>query len=529
MRPQTLVRDAALMGLAYGSVSFLVLEAVEFGYPTGSVFWPGAGLTLGVLLRRPRRTWPALLAGVFVAEVLVDLTIPVGLGTALVWGVANVVEPAVGAWLLTRKRRAPYLADVAGIVRFLAFGVVVGPWVGSIVGATAGWVTDIAAFWPTWPRWWVGDAVGVLLVAPAIIVWRRRHAPPRAGRVERHWIVLSLIAATVVSLLPWPGDVWQQGLPYLIAPMLVIVALRLGPEAITVGLAGVGLAVNGVTAAGIGPFAEHGTYGGLIVAQGCLAAAAFAGLTVMALSRDLVSLRELGEHRSAMAHVLAHELKNPVASILGHAELLEPDASAEETLAARGAIERGARRISRTVDDILALARIDNPDAERILGPVDLVELVRDAVALIAATAERGGVHLEVVLREPRILVTGERDELDKMVQNLVSNAVKYSAPGGTVTVTGSIEGDQAVLTCRDEGIGIAPEDQTRLFDEFFRSSDPQARARPGTGLGLSIVLRVVGRHQGSIDVESQLGAGSVFTVRIPCRTEPGSSATAGR
>ncbi|HET7735373.1 MAG TPA: ATP-binding protein [Nocardioidaceae bacterium] len=514
--PSRMLRDALLMGAAYGTVSFLVLEAVAFGYPTGAVFWPGAGLTLGVLLRRPRQTWPALLAGVFVAEVVVDLTIPVGLDAALVWAVANTVEPTVGAWLLTRRHRVVSLDSVHGLLRFLALGGALGPLVGATVGATAAWATGVDDFWPTWPRWWVGDAIGVVIVAPAIIVWRERPDVSRAPPPEGGWILGALASVIAVSLAPWPGDVWQQGLPYLIAPALVVVAMRLGPWAATVGVAITGLTVNAFTAAGIGPFAEYGVYGGLVVAQVCLAAAAFAGLIVMALSSDLVSLRELGEQRTAMANVLAHEVKNPLFAITGNAELLDANAPAELILSARAAIERGARRIGTTIEDMLALAQFDNPSAPRVLGQVDLAEIVSEVVELNAAAADRSGIELNVVLGGRPCFVSGVRDELDKMVLNLISNAVKYTPSGGSVSVTCSVEGDQAVLVCQDDGIGISAEDQARLFDEFFRSSDPAARARPGTGLGLSIVRRVVERHGGSITVDSAVGVGSTFTVRLP-------------
>lgn len=515
-----MLREALLMGLAYGTVSFLVIEAVAFGYPTGSVFWPGAGLTLGVLLWRPRQTWPALLAGVFVAEFAVDLLIPVSPGAALVWAFANTLEPTVGALLLTRRHTQVSLTTVPSLIRFLALGVALGPVVGATIGATAAWATGTDTFWPTWPRWWVGDAVGVLLIAPAIILWRTRANVARAGRVERAWIVAGLLAVTVVSLVPWPGDHWQQGLPFLIAPVLVVVAMRIGPKVAAVGLAVTGLIVNAVTAAGIGPFAEYGTHGGLVVAQVCLAAAAFAQLTVMALSHDLVSLRELGAHRTAIANILAHELKSPLTAIIGNAELLEPDAPPDRTHSSRGAIERGAQRISNIVDDMLALAQIDNPDTRRNLAEVDLAELASEAVDLNRAAAEQADVHVRTAFGDQRVLVLGERDELDRMVHNLISNAVKYTPAGGTVTVSCSNEGEDAIFVCQDEGIGIGPEDQAHLFDEFFRSADPAARARPGTGLGLSIVRRVVERHHGTITVNSELGAGSTFTVRIPRRSE---------
>ena len=248
----------------------------------------------------------------------------------------------------------------------------------------------------------------------------------------------------------------------------------------------------------------------------------------MALSHDLVSQRELGEHRTAMANVLVHELKNPLAVIVGNAELLDPEAPSERTLSARAAIERGARRMAMTVDDMLALARIDDPNAPRVLTEVDLAELVSEAIELNRAAAERAGVTLVAVLGGRPTPVTGARDELEMVVGNLVSNAVKYTPSGGTVTLACSLDGDVAVLVCTDEGIGIAPEDRARLFDEFFRSADPAAQARPGTGLGLAIGARVVERHHGSITVDSHLGAGSTFTVRVPRQAGIGRSSTSG-
>ncbi|MDO9494742.1 MAG: sensor histidine kinase, partial [Nocardioides sp.] len=101
-------------------------------------------------------------------------------------------------------------------------------------------------------------------------------------------------------------------------------------------------------------------------------------------------------------------------------------------------------------------------------------------------------------------------------LSNLLSNAVKYSRPGTTVTVSLERAGDEVVVVCQDEGIGVSEDDQARLFTEFFRSADPAARAQPGTGLGLAIVARIVERHGGSIAVESKLGVGSTFTLRLP-------------
>jgi signal transduction histidine kinase len=110
----------------------------------------------------------------------------------------------------------------------------------------------------------------------------------------------------------------------------------------------------------------------------------------------------------------------------------------------------------------------------------------------------------------------GEGAELDRLVGNLLGNAIKFSPSGGTVVLSVEEVGGDVVLRCSDEGIGISPEDQAQLFTEFFRSTNPAALDIPGTGLGLTIVKRIVERHRGSITLESTLGRGTTFTVTLP-------------
>lgn len=283
------MRSAILMGLAYATLAKLILEAATFGEVTGVVFWPGAGLTLGLLLRRSSAGWPPLLVGVFVAETVLDLTNSTPVAAALAWGVANTAEPLLGAWLLTRGGRSVTLAGARAVMRFLALAVVLGPLLGSLIGAAASSRTGLEPFWPTWPRWWVGDAAGALLIAPALFT-RRRPDLQHAKWGEAIGLAALVTIVTAVALVEWPGGgAWRQGLPYLIAPTLIMVALRLGPQSSAIALACSATVVNGVTAMGIGPFAHFGTYGGLVVAQVCLAGAAIALLTVSAMNYALIS------------------------------------------------------------------------------------------------------------------------------------------------------------------------------------------------------------------------------------------------
>lgn len=248
--------------------------------------------------------------------------------------------------------------------------------------------------------------------------------------------------------------------------------------------------------------------------------------TVLEIARDVgrsirehelvTELRQVADYRGRMVATVAHELKNPVSAVLGYAEILEGDPElGESSRAAVAAIRRGGQRLARVVDDLLALH--GTTETEPAVGArVDAVALVREVAELNAPLAASLGIELRVVVPDEPVVACCDDGELDQVVTNLVSNALKYTPEGGTVTATVAVVGDEAELTVTDDGIGMSPEDQVRVFEEFYRSADPAATAKPGTGLGLAIVRRVIERYHGRIEVESEIGQGSTFRVGLP-------------
>ncbi len=228
-------------------------------------------------------------------------------------------------------------------------------------------------------------------------------------------------------------------------------------------------------------------------------------------------LQELDTYKSQLIATVSHELKNPLTAISGHLEILEgiPDLDPPVAASVR-AMDRGARRLARVIDDLLLLSKVGDPSYPIIPVPVDLSRILEDALDLSAVAARRKTVTVGVVAPDGPVMALGDADELHRVCANLISNAVKYTPDGGAVTLTLSRRPEAVTLVCRDEGIGISVEDQARLFQEFFRSTNPQALAEPGTGLGLTIVKRIVDRHGGQITVDSAPGRGSTFTVTLP-------------
>jgi signal transduction histidine kinase len=237
-----------------------------------------------------------------------------------------------------------------------------------------------------------------------------------------------------------------------------------------------------------------------------------------ARERELVSeLRELDTYKSRLIATVSHELKNPLASVLGYLDLMAATPEIpEKGQSLVSSMGRGAQRMLRVVEDLLLFSRVGDPEQAPGHERVSVDDLVEEELELLAVAADAKDITIETDLPESPVYVVGDADNLGRVIGNLLSNAVKYTPDGGRAKITCRRFEDRAEIAVSDTGLGISEQDQRNLFTEFFRSTNPEALSAPGTGLGLAIVQRIVERHDGTIQVESTLGQGSTFTVRLP-------------
>jgi signal transduction histidine kinase len=229
-------------------------------------------------------------------------------------------------------------------------------------------------------------------------------------------------------------------------------------------------------------------------------------------------LQELDRYKGELIATISHELKTPLTSIMGHVELLE---DLDTGIGSVEAISRNADRLNRLVQNLLNYSQIQDK-RETVLQSVDLRKLAEQSVELMTMQAEQGRVGMTLVVPPEPVVVTADPDELGKVIDNLTSNAVKYSRPGGTVHLEVGSDGKHAYVLCVDTGLGISSADQVHLFSAFHRSSNPEALSIPGTGLGLAISRRIAQMHGGEIIVASELGKGSTFRLRLPVSDSAG-------
>lgn len=211
---------------------------------------------------------------------------------------------------------------------------------------------------------------------------------------------------------------------------------------------------------------------------------------------------------------LSHELKTPIGAVAALADSLNGETETEVVWRLAERIVTESHRMSRIVDDLLDLSRVEFGGTEEWTD-IDLGRVLVEVVSTNQHAAKRQGLGLSLT-GSAELLMRGDRAQLVSMFSNLVDNAIKYSEAGGVVSVESATQGDEILVTVTDHGIGIAERDQKRVFERFYRVDKARSRATGGTGLGLSIVRHIVLEHGGSIDVRSEEGIGSTFTVRLP-------------
>jgi PAS domain S-box-containing protein len=237
-----------------------------------------------------------------------------------------------------------------------------------------------------------------------------------------------------------------------------------------------------------------------------------------ALAEQNERLRELDRLKDEFISLVSHELRTPLTSIRGYLELLLDGGAgelSEDQSRFLAVVDRNSKRLLQLVGDLLFLAQVEAGKLALELHGVDLDDVVAEAVEAAKPIADEKGIELRTSV-DPTPLMLGDRSRLAQVIDNLVSNALKFTNNGGSVDVRVSTAGGEAVLEVQDTGMGIALADQGHLFDRFFRSSEATERAIPGTGLGLTIVKAIVERHEGTVEVESTEGEGTTMRVRLP-------------
>jgi len=484
--------------------------------------WPPTGIAIASLVIGGLQLWPAVFLGAF----LVNLTAPVAPGVALLIAAGNTLEAVIGAALLDRWRFRPAMDRVQDIMQNGAVAVLATP-ISAGFGTLAAWLGHLpvkdgyALFWLVW---WIGDALGAMLIAPLIFTWTATPRPPaRLGKLAEAALLLgflSLVGAAVFhDFFDQPVVLLTRG-SYLVSPLLIWAALRFRQRGTAAALLVVAIAAISGTASGHGVFAPESLHERLFRVQCFMAVSA---VSMMMLAAALAERRQAIRARDEFISIASHELKTPLTALrlrLGSAGRLtrvardEPDKMEKlvHSLAAAGTI---TERMTRLIDDLLDVSRLGADRLVLELEEVKLGGLIADVVARLRDLAVESGPAVTVDVAESASSVSGrwDRVRLEQVVTNLLSNAVKYGL-GREIRLSASAVGERVFIAVKDNGVGISPADQARIFQAFERVSTVHRVG--GLGLGLFIGRRIAEAHGGLLTVASEPDHGSTFTLELP-------------
>jgi signal transduction histidine kinase/ActR/RegA family two-component response regulator len=529
------VRRLAVQILAfaavYAVVGYLGL-AIAPVHRFASLVWAPTGLSLAVLLRGGFRFWPGVALGAFLVNAWSGAPVPVALGIST----GNTLEAVLGVWLIRRVTSQAWSPErLRDVLAFLVLGALLSTTLSASVGVSSLLAAGLVAgpeVPDTWRAWWLGDLVGGLVVGSLLLAWSATssQATDARRRKEAAALVTVLIAAAVFVFFHAPVAAPTGFLQAcMLMPLLMWAALRFAVRgaAAAIFLASV-IAVAG-TGLGLGPFALEPLPRSLLHQQVFMAIIAAAMLIVGAVTaeratalrqseRNEEALSESDRRKSEFLGVLSHELRNPLAPIQSSLHILRrvPQGS-DQAAHATAVIERQTRQLRRLVDDLLDITRISRGVVQLHRTSIELTALVRDAVEDSRALFSSRGVSLELRVAPAPLRIEGDSARVTQAVGNLLHNAVKFTRPGGHVTVTVGEEAGRAVIQVADDGVGIDPALLARLFEPFTQADSSLQRTSGGLGLGLALVKGLVEMHGGSVTAASDgPGKGSAFTIALP-------------
>jgi signal transduction histidine kinase len=494
---------SARLGLMMGAVS---------GFAT--LVWPPTGIALVALLLRGVRLWPAVMLGAFVANIWTGAPFWVALGI----GLGNTLEAVLAVYLLTRLARfrvsLDRLLDVVALVALAAALSTVASATIGVLALGAGGIVKPGHLGETWRAWWLGDALGDLVVAPVLLTWSGLGVPPTMpSRRMVEALGLAVFSAGMsyfIFLLgsPLDSDPFRQA--YMLFPVLIWAAIRFGLRGVTATILLTSAIAIWGTSLDHGPFVRETLDQSLFGLQAFMAVAT---VTTLVLAAALAERKEAVKSREDLLAMVSHDMKNPLGAIrISTHHLLKqpPDELGPNARKQAEAIERYAQRIAALISNLLDAATIRAGHLSLIREPQDLAALVNDAVETIRPLMEQKAQTIRIEIPSA-LRVNGDRERILQVLSNLLGNAVKFAPERGHIMAQAAAQDGWAHCFISDDGPGIEPDKVQHVFKPYWKGESGQ-----GTGLGLSIAKGIVEAHGGRTSVQSQTGIGTTIAFTLP-------------
>jgi len=507
------------LALIYFVAGKLSLQ-LAFLHKSASPVWPPAGIALAALLVLGFRVWPALFVGAF----LVNLTTLGNIWTSLGIASGNTLEALCGAWLVNRFAGGARVFDRPQDVFKFALAALIGTTVSPTFGVSslaAGGFAQWSSYWPVWLTWWLGDASGVLVIAPLLLLWsvpatQRKWNQKQVLEVSVLLLLLVVLAETVFG--GWlPISARNYPISFICGPIVIWTAFRFTPRETATGIFILSAIAIWGTLNGFGPFILQSENQSLLMLQLWTAALTITAMAIaaaiternrtqVALEQQKDAVEAANRTKDNFLAMLSHELRTPLTPVMAALDTLEADGSrssgSKNSLAM---IRRNVELESQLIDDLLDLTRIAKDKLQLRFGPLDSHEVINNVVEICRPEAQARNLTLQLNLRAGGHHVLGDAAKYQQIVWNLLKNAIKFTAENGEITISSSNPEPQLLaIAVHDTGIGIEPEVMNRIFDPFEQGERAFQRRYGGLGLGLAISKSLAQAHGGTLIARSE-------------------------
>ncbi len=525
------------LALIYFVAGKLSLQ-LAFLNASASPVWPPAGIALAALLVLGYRASPGIFVGAFFANLLTAGNILTSLGIAS----GNTLEALCGAWLVNRFAGGDRVFDRPQDVFKFALAALISTTVSPTCGVSslaAGGFAQWSSYWPIWLTWWLGDASGVLVIAPLLLLWsvpatQRKWNQKQALEVSVLLLLLVALAETVFG--GWfPISARNYPISFICGPIVIWTAFRFTPRETATGIFILsGIAIWG-TLHGFGPFILQSENQSLVMLQSWTAALAITAMAIAAaiaernrgqaaIEQQKDAVEAANRTKDNFLAMLSHELRTPLTPVMAALDTLETDGSrSSESKNSLAMIRRNVELESQLIDDLLDLTRIAKDKLQLRFGPLDAHEIINNVVEICRPEAQVRNLKLQLNLRSGAHHVSADAAKYQQIVWNLLKNAIKFTADNGEITVSSSNPEPQLLaIAVHDTGIGIEPEIMNRIFDPFEQGERAFQRRYGGLGLGLAISKSLAQAHGGTLIARSEgRDRGSTFILTMKTVSPP--------
>lgn len=495
--------------------------------------WPPTGIAIAALAVGGLRLWPGVAAGALLVNGLSE----VPFGSACGMAAGNTVEALAGAWLFTRYAGSGQplgrLREVGALIALVAGLATICSATVGVLSLRLGGVIPTGAMWETWRVWWVGDALGALVVAPVLLLvaaqWGRQWKLPGKARALE-----AVVLGGLLLVFTWVSFRSAEGRSYLVFPPVIFAALRFGPAGATAGTLTVATMAVLQTRTGSGPFAVTDPAHSLWLLDSFLAVLAVTGLVLAAvvrernqtaaenaaltatLQRNVDELEFANGELEAFTYSVSHDLRAPLRNIDGFARTLEKRAGSdldEESRRYLTRVRSNAKSMGVLIDELLAFSRLQRQPLQTRSVQVD--DAVTEALALLES--ERAGRPDLTISVGSMPTVLADRALLVQVFVNLIGNSIKFTRDCDPARITVSAEPDpitgEYVFSVTDTGVGFDMAYVDRLFGVFQRLH--RMEDYEGSGVGLALVSRIVNRHGGQVWARGSVGGGATVSFTL--------------